>query len=180
MISRAINRSCKDDELLQERLPIDPESEDLFHACSDGMVMIHLLKHIDDDCIDLRTVNKGSNINIYKVRENLDQAFAVAKTLIKIVGIDAQSFLDKTSYLILGVMWQLVRILSMKSISLGDCPEIYRLLKDGEELSDLQKCKSEDILVRWMNFHLKAAGQPEIKNLGGDLKDSKKLLYVLN
>ena len=31
-----------------------------------------------------------------------------------------------------------------------------------------------------MNFHLRAAGQPEISNLGGDLKDSRKLIYVLN
>lgn len=63
---------------------------------------------------------------------------------------------------------------------MGDCPEIYRLLKDGEELSDLQKLKSEQILVRWMNFHLRAAGQEEIANLGADIKDSRKLVYVLN
>ena len=31
-----------------------------------------------------------------------------------------------------------------------------------------------------MNFHLRAAEQPEINNLGKDLKDSKKLIYVLN
>ena len=142
--------------------------------------MIHLINHIEKDAIDMRTVNKGSNLNIYKVRENLDQAFAVAKTMIKVIGVDTQTFLDKTSYLMLGVLWQLVRLVSMKAITLGECPEIYRLLKDGEELSDLQKLKSEEILVRWMNFHLRAAGQPEIANLGADLKDSRKLIYVLN
>lgn len=80
----------------------------------------------------------------------------------------------------LGVLWQLVRILAMKSIQLSDCPEIYRLLQDGEELSDLQKMKPENILIRWMNFHLKKADQPEITNLGGNLADSTKLIYVLN
>lgn len=157
MIARTINRTCKEDPLLAERLPINPDNEDLFHACSDGMVLIHMLNHIDADNIDMRTVNKGSNLNIFKVRENLDQAFAVMKTLIKVTGIDTQTFLDKTSYLMLGVLWQLVRLLAMKAIDLNDCPEIYRLLKEGEELSDLQKLKSEDILVRWMNFHLRAA-----------------------
>ena len=165
---------------MQERLPINPENDDLFHACSDGMLLIHIINHIEKDAIDMRTVNKGSNLNIYKVRENLDQAFAVAKTMIKVIGVDTQTFLDKTSYLMLGVLWQLVRLLSMKSISLNECPEIFRLLKDGEELADLQKLKSEQILVRWMNFHLRAAGQPEISNLGSDLKDSRSLLYVLN
>jgi len=137
MIARAFNRICKDDELVQERLPVDPENDDLFHACSDGMLMIHLLNHIEKDCIDMRTVNKGSNLNIYKVRENLDQAFAVAKTMIKVIGVDAQTFLDKTSYLMLGVLWQLVRLASMQAIQLADCPEIFRLLTDGEELADL-------------------------------------------
>lgn len=88
MIARTINRTCKNDQLLQERLPIDPENEDLFHACSDGMVLIHMLNHIDEDNIDMRTVNKGSNLNIFKVRENLDQAFAVLKTCIKVTGVD--------------------------------------------------------------------------------------------
>jgi plastin-1 len=41
---------------------------------------------------------------------------------------------------------------------LKDCPEIMRLAKDGEELSDLLKVPPEDVLVRWINFHLKAAG----------------------
>jgi len=180
MIARTINRTCKNDALLAERLPIDPDTEDVFHACSDGMVLIHLLNHIEKDSIDMRTVNTGSSINIYKVRENLDQSFAVAKTLIKVIGIDAQTFLDKTAHLMLGILWQLVRLLTMKSISLADCPEIFRLLKEDEELADMLKLKSEDILLRWMNFHLRAANQEEIRNLGTDLKDSKKLIYVLN
>lgn len=72
VIARAINRSCKADELVTERLPIDPENDDLFHACSDGMILIHMINHIEKDSIDMRTVNKGSTLNIYKVRENLD------------------------------------------------------------------------------------------------------------
>ena len=180
MIARTINRTCKDDPLLAERLPIDPTNSDLFHTCSDGMVMIHLINHIEKDAIDMRTVNTGSSLNIYKVRENLDQAFSVAKTMIKVIGVDAQTFLDKTPYLMLGILWQLVRILSMKTITLAECPEIYRLLNDGEELSDLQKLKAEDILIRWLNFHLRAAGQEPVSNLGNDLKDSRKLIYVLN
>lgn len=180
LIARTINRVCKDDTLVQERLPIDPETDDLFHACSDGMILIHLINHIEKDTIDMRTVNKGSNLNIYKVRENLDQAFTAAKGMIKVIGVDAQSFLDKTSYLMLGVLWQLVRLLAFDDINLKDCPEIWRLMKEGEELSDLQKLKSEEILLRWVNFHLAKAEQPPANNLGGDLKDSKKLIYVLN
>lgn len=56
-----------------------------------------------------------------------------------------------------------------------------RLAKDGEELSDLLKVPPEDVLVRWINFHLKAAGQDRVvTNLGKDLKDCQALFYVLN
>ena len=51
---------------------------------------------------------------------------------------------------------------------------------EGEELTALLKLKAEEILIRWMNFHLVAAGQEKITNLGSDLKDSRKLIYVLN
>lgn len=36
------------------------------------------------------------------------------------------------------------------------------------------------MLIRWMNFHLDKAGKDKIKNLGGDLKDAKSCMYVLN
>ena len=181
MIARTINRLCKDDPLLQDgRLPINPENDDLFTASSDGMVMTALINQIEKDLIDYRTVNQGQNLSIFKVRENLDQAFSVAKTLIKIVGVDTQTFLDKDVTRMLGVLWQLVRLATMKTITLSECKEIYRLLNEGEELGDLQKLKPEDILIRWMNFHLNKAGQEPISNLGRDLVDSKKCIYVLN
>lgn len=82
MISRCITNTCKEDELVVERLPINPDNDDVFHACSDGMVLVHLMKHIDEDCIDMRTINKGSNMKIFKVRENLDQALGAASTRI--------------------------------------------------------------------------------------------------
>jgi len=68
-----------------------------------------------------------------------------------------------------------------KKITLKDTPEIMRLANEGEELKDLNKLKPEELLVRWINFHLKEAGQERrVTNLGKDLADSEALLYVLN
>jgi len=39
-------------------------------------------------------------------------------------------------------------------INLKDTPEIMRLAKEGETLKDINKLKSEELLVRWINFHL--------------------------
>jgi len=43
------------------------------------------------------------------------------------------------------------------------------------------KLKPEDILIRWVNYHLAKAGQEKrIKNLGKDLADGSAMTYVLN
>jgi hypothetical protein len=85
------------------------ESDDLFHVMSDGLVLIRLLNEIEKDSIDMRTVNIGSNLGIFKVRENINLGLTAAKGKIKLVGIDATAFLDKKPHLILAVCWQIAR-----------------------------------------------------------------------
>lgn len=110
-LARSINKVLKEVDLIKDRLPMDPDSEDLFHVCSDGLVLIFLLKDIQPDLIDLRTVNTGSNLNIFKVRENLNLAFTAMSGLIRTVGVGASDFLDKTPHLVLGVLWQLQKLI---------------------------------------------------------------------
>ena len=70
--ARCINKELADVEEVKERLPIDPTGDELFDACSDGILGLHLMNKVDPDRIDMRTVNKGTTLNIYQVRENLD------------------------------------------------------------------------------------------------------------
>ena len=46
-------------------LPIDPDNDDLFNTCSDGLVLIHLLNMIDPSLIDMDKVAKGENLNVF-------------------------------------------------------------------------------------------------------------------
>jgi len=71
-------------------------------------------------------------------------------------------------------------LLATQAINLKDCNEIFRLLKDGEELQDLLKLPPEEILKRWLNYHLAKAGEAPVNNLGKDLQDSQKLMVVLH
>ena len=121
-------------------------------------------------------------MNVYQVKENLQMGIAAAKGLgVRVIGIDSRDFIEKTPHMILGVIWQVIRLYVTKKIELKDTPEIMRLAEDGEELKDLAKLPPETILIRWVNFHLKAAGQEKrIANLGKDLSDSVALFYVLN
>jgi len=65
-------------------------------------------------------------------------------------------------------------------INLKDTPEIMRLAEEKEEPHDLLKHSVDTILIRWINYHLKKAGQTmKVTNLGSDLTDSTALLYLL-
>jgi hypothetical protein len=89
----------------------------------------------------------------------LNQAIAASKGLgIKMVGIDTNAFINKVPHLVLGSVWQSIRLCLAKKIQLRDTPEIIRLLKEGEELKDLLKLSPETILIRWVNYHLEKAG----------------------
>ena len=52
--------------------------------------------------------------------------------------------------------------------------------EDGEEPSDLHNLLPEQILLRWVNYHLEKAGSPLINNLEDDLKSCEVLLRILN
>ena len=41
--ARIINEKLKDEATLSERLPMNPDNEDLFDTCSDGLVLIYLI-----------------------------------------------------------------------------------------------------------------------------------------
>jgi len=138
--TRLINYSFKDDELCKAYVPMEPNADDVFHVLEDGILLCKLINLAVPDTIDMRVVNKGQNLSIFKVRENLNLACAACSGIgLKMVGIDAASFLDKKEHLILSVLWQLLKLVSTKSVSLKECPEIYRLLGEDETLESLAK-----------------------------------------
>ena len=56
-----------------------------------------------------------------------------------------------------------------------DHPYLLRLKKNEEELGDLLKLSPEDMLLRWVNYHLKNAGnEHDITNFGEALAVSIK------
>ena len=157
--AKMINNILKDDEDCKDRLPMNADDDSLFHVFDNGVLLCKLLLQIDQNIIDTRTINRKANMNVYEVKENLNQAIAASKGLgIKMVGIDTNAFINKVPHLVLGSVWQSIRLCLAKKIQLRDTPEIIRLLKDGEELKDLLKLSPETILIRWVNYHLEKAG----------------------
>jgi len=98
-----------------------------------------------------------------------------------VVNIGSQDLLEGRPHLILGLIWQIVRIGLLSKITLTNHPELYRLLEPGEDIGDLLKLSPEQILLRWFNYHLKNAGwNRRVNNFSGDIKDSENYTILLN
>ena len=57
--ARTINKLLKDRQEAREIIPINPEGDEFFYKMSDGMIGIMLLNMIEEDRIDVRTVNNA-------------------------------------------------------------------------------------------------------------------------
>ena len=61
----------------------------------------------------------------------------------------------------------------LAKINLANVPGLARLLQDGETMDDLMKLSPEEILLRWVNYHLEKSGSNKrIKNFGNDISVS--------
>ena len=171
-----VNSCLQHDEDMRGRLPIDPHSMDLFAELGDGLIFCKLINMAAEDTVDERALNKRRNMNIYQRTENANLAINAAKAIgCQVVNVGAADVLEGRPILMLGLLWQIIKIQLLSSISLKFHPELVRLLEGTDEtIEDLMTLPPEQILLRWFNFHLRAANHPRrVHNFGGDLRDSE-------
>ena len=133
-----------------------------------------VINHSCPDTIDERAINK-KNLTVYTKHENLTLALSSSQAIgCSVVNIDAHDLSKGKPHLVLGLLWQIIRIGLFNQITIKNCPELIQLLAPGEELSDLQKMSPETILLRWVNHHLERAGSNRrVHNFTSDIKDSE-------
>lgn len=177
-----INRNLKEDPDCKNLLPIDPETDDLYKCVRNGILICKLINCSVPDTIDERTINKDEKISVYKMHENHVLALNSASSIgCNIVNIGAQDLMDGKQHLVLGLLWQVIKIGLLSDINLMNHPGLVLLLEEGEEQADLLKLSPEQILIRWVNYHLRNAGiNRQIQNFGGDIKDSEAYSHLLN
>ena len=181
--AKVINAELADDPVCKRYLPIDPTSNDMFDKIKDGVLLCKLINKAQEGTIDERVINTKENMNIFNQVENLNLAISAAKSIgLNVIGLNYDAILDgKNFIMVLGLMWQVVKIVVLANIQLKHHPELIRLLNPGEQLSDLLKLSPEQLLLRWFNYHLKNAGyDKKITNFSGDIKDSEKYTVLLN
>lgn len=159
------------------------KGEGLFNGLVDGVVLCKLINTSVPDTIDERVINLGKNLSVFKVQENQNLALNSASSIgCSIVNIGAQDIIEGKPHLILGLLWQVIRIGLFAKISLERSPDLAALLDEDsdETLEDLMNLSPDELLLRWMNYHLARSDKwkslrgegATVSNFSGDIKDS--------
>lgn len=175
-----INSALERDPDCQHVLPMDPNTNSLFTSVGDGIVLCKMINLSVPDTIDERTINK-KKLSAFTTHENLNLALNSASAIgCHVVNIGAQDLKEGKPHLVLGLLWQIIKIGLFADIELSRNEALAALLREGETLEDLMKLSPEELLLRWANFHLENAGQPKINNFSSDIKDSRAYFHLLN
>ena len=177
-----INSVLTSDKQIGHRFPINPNSMAIFDQCKDGLLLSKLINDSVPGFIDERVLNVGDKLNPFHMTENNNVVISSSKSIgCSVVNIGSQDLIEGRPHLVLGLIWQIIKIGLLSKINLQVHPELFRLLEKGESLEEFLKLPADAILLRWFNYHLKAANHArKVTNFAGDLKDSENYIVLLN
>eukprot|EP01135_Chromosphaera_perkinsii_P004531 Nk52_evm1s288 gene=Nk52_evmTU1s288 len=177
-----MNDELKGDEHLANLLPIDADDLSVFEKVKSGLLLCKLINVAVPDTIDERVLNVKAKLNQFEMTENQNVCINSCKAIgCSVVNIGAQDLIEGRVHLVLGLIWQIIKIGLLSKVTLQNHPELYRLLYDGETLEDFLKLPPDQILLRWVNFHLKNAGHAKkMTNFSSDIKDGEIYTVLLN
>uniref|UniRef100_A0A8C3KF62 Plastin 1 n=1 Tax=Calidris pygmaea TaxID=425635 RepID=A0A8C3KF62_9CHAR len=175
-----INKALQDDPDCKHLLPMNPSDASLFKSLADGILLCKMINFSQPDTIDERAINK-KKLTPFTVSENLNLALNSASAIgCTVVNIGSQDLQEGKPHLVLGLLWQIIKVGLFADIELSRNEALIALLNEGEELDQLMKLSPEELLLRWVNYHLANAGWQKISNFSQDIKDSRAYYHLLN
>ena len=64
------------------------------------------------------------------------------------------SSLQGKKWMVMGLMWQIIKMFLFNQISVSRVPGLVSMLRDGEDVAELMKLSPEQLLLRWVNHQL--------------------------
>jgi len=136
--SEHVNSVLAEDKDLSGIVPIKDDKA-LFEGIVDGVLLCKLINASKEGTIDERVINKGK-LNDFKRTENHNLAINSAKGIgCQVVNVGAGDLLKATPHIVLGLLWQVIKIGLLSDINLKECPELLVLLEEGENIKDMLK-----------------------------------------
>jgi hypothetical protein len=175
-----INDALRKDPDLKHLLPLNVHDDSLFKSVHDGILMCKLINDAVPGTVDERAINK-TKLNAFRIGENQTLVLNSSRSIgCNVINISSVDLMDGINHLVLGLIWQIIRIGLLSKINLKNHPELYRLLEPGETIEDLLRLPADQLLLRWVNYHLREAGSSRrIRNFGGDIADSEAYTILL-
>ncbi|KAF3827194.1 hypothetical protein GH733_002680, partial [Mirounga leonina] len=165
-----INKALEDDPDCKHLLPMNPNDGSLFKSLADGILLCKMINLSEPDTIDERAINK-KKLTPFTISENLNLALNSASAIgCTVVNIGAQDLKEGKPHLVLGLLWQIIKVGLLADIEISRNDALIALLNEGEDLEELMKLSPEELLLRWVNYHLTNAGWRTIKNFSQDIK----------
>ncbi|KFR17194.1 Plastin-2 [Opisthocomus hoazin] len=163
-----INKALEKDPDCKHVVPMNPETDDLFQAVGDGIVLCKMINFSVPDTIDERTINK-KKLTPFTIQLEFWQHFGrslLETRVAKCVKENSYTFSSASLHNIITFF--------------SPCLALIALLREGESLEDLMKLSPEELLLRWANYHLENAGCNKVNNFSSDIKDSRAYYHLLN
>ncbi|XP_075873776.1 plastin-1 [Nelusetta ayraudi] len=175
-----VNKALAKDSDCSHLLPMNPENDSLFTSVRDGILLCKMINLSQPDTIDERVINT-KKITHFKMTENLVLALNSASAIgCTVVSIDAHDLMAGKPHLVLGLLWQIIKVGLFADIEISRNEALISLLLEGESLEHLMSMSPEELLLRWVNYHLQNAGTTPINNFSEDIKDSRAYFHLLN
>ncbi|GAM25475.1 hypothetical protein SAMD00019534_086500 [Acytostelium subglobosum LB1] len=180
-----LNFLLRDDQWLKSRIPINPKSDLIFDSLNDGIILSKMINAIKPGTIGesskIGQVKVAAKLNLFEMNVNLDICLRAAKAIgCRTINIGPVDFQEGKRHLILAVLWQLVKIDLLNKVSRLASRVKAEILDLGEK-ERVEELVPDEILVRWVNHHLAAAGSDRrVSTFSSDIKDSVAYIILLN
>ncbi|KAB1283316.1 Plastin-1 [Camelus dromedarius] len=170
-----INKALENDPDCKHLIPMNPNDGSLFKSLADGILLCKMINLSEPDTIDERAINK-KKLTPFTISENLNLALNSASAIgCTVVNIGAQDLKEGKPHLVLGLLWQIIKVGLFADIEISRNEALIALLNEGEDLEELMKLSPEELLLRWVNYHLTNAGWRTISNFSQDIKEKNDL-----
>lgn len=171
---------------LKEYLPL--KCENIFNRTKDGVVLAALLNHYFPGSIDMNGLKRGLLFEeqadrryIFEVTANLNLVFSALKSRRELVTVNFGPIdvIQGKEDLIAGLFWQLARFDLLNRVSIQACPELLVLIRDDLTQKCFCKLSKEDVLVKWINYHLSDSAR-SVNNLARDMSNPDTVATLIS
>ncbi|KAJ5075124.1 fimbrin-1 [Anaeramoeba ignava] len=182
-----INLRLKYDRDLINILPIGTKSADLLEAAKNGVLLCKLINDSFPLTIDNRAINY--EINEESSLENHNLCLNSAKWIgCNVSEIEPQSLLNGDESSILQLTWEIIKLGLFSNLKIIKHPEIVVLFDENnkkglsqELIDEINKIPPENILLKWINYHIHRAGEKRIiQNFSEDLQQPIVFATLMN